>query len=64
MSQKNYESEATLFLKQYKKDHPETTAKQLAGRARLWDKVIDAEQQEQFKAARVYQKPYVYQTDK
>lgn len=64
MSQKNYESEATLFLKQYKENHPETAQKQLEGRARLWDKVIDTEQQEQFKIARVYQKPYVYQTDK
>lgn len=62
MSRKNYESEATLFLKQYKKDHPETMQKQLEGRARLWDKEVDTEQQEQYKAARVYQKPYVYQT--
>ncbi|MCQ9327979.1 DUF3460 family protein [Pelistega suis] len=62
MSKKNYESEATLFLKQYKKDHPETMQKQLEGRARLWDKEVDTEQQEQYKAARVYQKPYVYQT--
>lgn len=62
MSKKNYESEATLFLKQYKKDHPETMQKQLEGRARLWDKEVDMEQQEQYKAARVYQKPYVYQT--
>ncbi|ETD68939.1 acetyl-coenzyme A carboxylase carboxyl transferase subunit alpha [Pelistega indica] len=59
---KSYESEATLFLKQYKKDHPETMEKQLAGRARLWDKVVDTEQQEQYKAARVYQQPYVYLT--
>ncbi|NEN76493.1 DUF3460 family protein [Pelistega sp. NLN82] len=64
MANKNYESEATLFLKQYKKDHPETDAKQLEGRARLWDKNVDTEQQEQFAAARVYQKPYVYQTNK
>ncbi len=62
MSKKNYESEATLFLKQYKKDHPETMQKQLEGRARLWDKEVDTEQQDQYKAARVYQKPYVYQT--
>ncbi|MDY3330831.1 MAG: DUF3460 family protein [Pelistega sp.] len=63
MSKKNYESEATLFLKQYKKEHPETMQKQLEGRARLWDKEVDTEQQEQYKAARVYQKPYVYQTN-
>lgn len=64
MSKKNYESEATIFLKQLKKDHPELEQKQREGRARLWDKEVDTEQQEQFKVARVYQKPYVYQTDK
>ncbi|MDO5679755.1 MAG: DUF3460 family protein [Pelistega sp.] len=62
MSKKNYESDVTLFLKQLKKDKPDLQAKQVAGRARLWDKDINAEQQEQFKAARVPQSPYVYQT--
>ena len=62
MSKKNYESDVTLFLKQIKKDKPDLQAKQVAGRARLWDKDINAEQQEQFKAARVPQSPYVYQT--
>ncbi len=62
MSKKNYESDVTLFLKQLKKDKPELQAQQVEGRARLWDKEINAEQQEQFKAARVPQTPYVYQT--
>ena len=62
MSKKNYESDVTLFLKQLKNDKPDLQAKQVAGRARLWDKDINAEQQEQFKAARVPQSPYVYQT--
>lgn len=62
MSKKNYESDVTLFLKQLKKDKPELQAQQVAGRARLWDKEINTEQQEQFKAARVPQSPYVYQT--
>ena len=62
MSKKNYESDVTLFLKQLKKDKPDLQAKQVAGRARLWDKDINAEQQEQFKASRVPQSPYVYQT--
>ena len=64
MSKKDYESDATVFLNQFKKEHPEVEQKQLEGRARLWDKEVDVEQQEQFKAARVYQKPYVYQTNK
>lgn len=59
----NYESELTQFLKQYKTDRPDTDAHQRAGRARLWDKYIDAELQEGFKAARVAQDPYVYYQD-
>ena len=59
---KNYESEITQFLKQYKQQHPDVEQRQREGRARLWDKNLDAEIQEQFKAGRVQQKPYVYQT--
>ncbi len=59
---KNYESEITRFLKQYKQQHPDIEQRQREGRARLWDKNLDSEQQEQFKAGRVQQKPYVYQT--
>ncbi|MGD7366621.1 DUF3460 family protein, partial [Ralstonia pseudosolanacearum] len=36
---------------------------QREGRARLWDKPQDAELLEGFRAARVPQKPYVYQAD-
>jgi hypothetical protein len=56
----NYESELTQFLKQYKADRPDTDARQRAGRGRLWDKAIDPELQEGFKAARIAQDPYVY----
>lgn len=59
----NYESEITQFLKQYKEQKPDTEIRQREGRARLWDKNIDPEQQEGFKAGRVPQKPYVYQTN-
>lgn len=62
MSKKHYESEITQFLKQLKEAKPDLHEKQVEGRARLWDKQINAEQQEQFKAARVPQSPYVYQT--
>ncbi|MBF6616742.1 DUF3460 family protein [Pollutimonas thiosulfatoxidans] len=58
---KNFESEITQFLKQYKKAHPDTEARQREGRARLWDKHIDAEAHEGYRAARTPQKPYVYQ---
>ncbi|MFV9474341.1 DUF3460 family protein [Advenella sp. RU8] len=60
---KHYESEITQFLKGYKTEHPGTEKRQLEGRSLLWDKQQDAEQLEQFKAACVPQKPYVYQTN-
>lgn len=53
----------SLFLKDYKKSHPGTEERQREGRARLWDKPQDQELQEGFRAARVPQKPYVYQAD-
>lgn len=59
----HYESEITQFLNQYKQQHAGTEQRQREGRARLWDKQIDPEQQEGFRAARVAQQPYVYQTD-
>lgn len=59
----HYESEITQFLNQYKQQHAGTEQRQREGRARLWDKQVDAEQQEGFRAARVAQQPYVYQTD-
>ncbi|MGE8548792.1 DUF3460 family protein [Alcaligenes sp. WGS1538] len=57
---KNYESEITQFLKQYKDQYPDTEARQREGRHRLWDKQIDQELQDGYKAARTPQKPYVY----
>ncbi len=60
---KNYESDITRFLKKYKTEHADTEARQREGRARLWDKHIDPEAQEGYRAARVPQKPYVYQTN-
>ena len=59
---KNYESEITQFLKHYKQQHPDVEQRQREGRARLWDKNLDPELQEQFKTGRVQQSPYVYQT--
>lgn len=59
----NYESEITRFLKDYKKGHPDAEQRQREGRARLWDKSQDSELLDGFRAARVPQKPYVYQAD-
>lgn len=57
---KNFESDVTLFLKSYKKQNSDVEARQREGRGRLWDKHIDPELQEDFRAARVHQDPYVY----
>ena len=58
----HYTSEATQFLDQLKARQPELEAQQRAGRALLWDKVVDREAQAEYNAARVPQQPYVYQT--
>lgn len=57
---KNFESELTQFLNQYKTEHPDTEARQRAGRFLLWDKEINAEEQEGYRLAKVPQDPYVY----
>lgn len=57
---KNYESDVTQFLNRFKKQHPDTEAKQREGRGRLWDKPIDAEAQDGYQASKVPQPPYVY----
>jgi len=59
----NYQSDITKFLQEYKKQHPDVEQRQREGRGLLWDKVLDPEVHEGFRAARVYQKPYVYQND-
>ncbi|WP_459616808.1 DUF3460 family protein [Bordetella sp. 2513F-2] len=59
----HYESDITRFLKEYKAQHPDVEERQREGRARLWDKPQDLDLLESFRAARVPQKPYVYQAD-
>jgi Protein of unknown function (DUF3460) len=60
---KPYLSDATQFIESLKARKPALEAEQRAGRALLWDKAIDHEAQEEWREARVPQKPYVYQTD-
>ena len=57
----DYQSEATQFINQLKAQKPELEASQRQGRALLWDKNLDRESLEGYQAARVPQKPYVYQ---
>ena len=58
-----YTSETTDFLQQLKAAKPSLEAEQRQGRALLWDKKVNREDQAEFKDARVAQKPYVYQTN-
>ena len=57
-----YESEITLFLKQLKQEKPHLEKNQMAGRALLWDKVLDEERLRENQQSRIPQSPYVYQT--
>lgn len=63
-SRPHYQSEATAFLDQLKASRPELEAQQRQGRELLWDKVVDRAAWDGYAAARVAQKPYVYQSDK
>lgn len=58
----DYQSDATQFIEQLKASRPELQAQQRQGRELLWDKAVDREAWEDFRAARVAQNPYVYQT--
>ncbi len=58
----NYESEFTVFLKQWKQQKPELEEKQRQGRALLWDKnTTSLDEQARRKEATIRQQAYVYQ---
>ncbi len=57
---KSYESEITHFLRTLHAAKPDLARRQGEGRALLWDRALDADQQARWRAARVPQKPYVY----
>ncbi len=59
---KPYKSDVTTFIEQLKAQRPTLDQEQQAGRALLWDKAIDREAQDEYRAARVPQQPYVYHT--
>ncbi len=58
----DYQSDTTQFIEQLKTLKPELERQQREGRGLLWDQQVDREAQQEFRAARVAQKPYVYQT--
>lgn len=59
----DYNSEVTQFIEGLKTSSPGLEAQQRASRAIWWDKQVDREAQSEWRAARVAQKPYVYQTE-
>jgi hypothetical protein len=60
---KPYKSDVTSIIDELKAKKPTLEAEQRAGRALLWDRAPDRQAQAEWQAARVAQKPYVYQTD-
>lgn len=59
---KPYKSDITNFIDELKAKKPTLEAEQRAGRALLWDRAIDRNAQADWRASRVAQQPYVYQT--
>ena len=57
----DYKSDTTQFIEQLRTQKPDLEAKQLAGRALLWDKHVDREAWGEFRDGEVAQQPYVYQ---
>ena len=60
---KPYKSDVTQFLDELKTQRPSLEEEQRAARALLWDKAVDREAWANYAAARVAQKPYVYQSE-
>ncbi|MDP2257140.1 MAG: DUF3460 family protein [Polaromonas sp.] len=58
----DYTSEVTQFIEELKAKKPTLEAEQRAGRALLWDKNLNRDEQSEFGEARVDQQPYVYGT--
>jgi hypothetical protein len=59
----DYKSEVTQFIDQLKTEKPDLEAQQRAGRGLLWDKNLDRDLLEEWREAKVPQKPYVYGTE-
>jgi hypothetical protein len=58
----DYQSDTTQFIAELRSQAPDLEAKQRQGRGLLWDQQVDRDVWAQYRAARVAQKPYVYQT--
>jgi hypothetical protein len=58
----DYTSGITDFLTDLKTRQPSLETEQRQGRSIWWDKKLDRSEQQEFREAKVPQKPYVYQT--
>lgn len=58
----DYTSGITQFIDELKVQKPTLEAEQREGRSIWWDKKLDRNEQQDMRAGRVPQKPYVYQT--
>lgn len=58
----DYTSDITQFIDQLRSKNPTLEAEQQAGRALLWDKNLNLDDQAEYRQARVAQQPYVYGT--
>lgn len=59
---KPYKSDVTQFIDSLKSRDPQLEERQRQGRALLWDKELNRDDQKGFREAKVAQKPYVYST--
>lgn len=59
----DYQSDATKFLNNFLKEHPEEEKKRLENRLLLWDVQLNADEQAGFAAAKTPKKPYTYYQD-
>ena len=59
---KPYKSEVTNFIEELKAKKPSLESEQRAGRALLWDRDLNRQEQAEWQDAKVAQQPYVYQT--
>ncbi len=58
----DYQSDTTQFIAELRSQAPDLEAQQRQGRGLLWDQTVDREVWAQYRAARVAQAAYVYQT--
>ncbi len=56
----SYESEHTIFMREQMAKHPEWAEDKLVGRALLWDRPINLDEQAALRQSRDAKKPYPY----